>query len=544
MSLAIVALTTICVASCLYYIFWTLFLGPLARIPGPKSFAITSWKLAKEDYKGTRTRKLHHLHQKYGPAVRVGPDEISFNSVTALRQIYGAGSPFGRPASFYRVFDIYGQAHMFTYHSTLEHSSRKKIMSQLYAKSTVLKGPVADSIETKVKKFLNLIESDPRTASHLTQSLHYFSLDNITWMVFRDRGSTNALSGNTSDKQILSDIEQPTARRYVWFQIHLPRYTRLIMSCSSHLSSIFDAFNLLPGRKPLAYSGLQDYALATFNNYRFHKSVISTNDDGLMSRLIHEQDPNYGKGSLSDMEIAAECADHLDAGLKTTSDTLMFALWVLSRPEHIKYQERLVTEIKSATDLSRTGANMGPVLPAEICDRLPFLDAVVKETLRLYAPIPASQPRTSTRDVVVDGFHIPAGTIVSCQAFSLHRNPQVFPDPYTFNPDRWLAVDADVAEMKRWWWPFSSGGRMCLGMQLVFIVPSRYYGKSNLRIVSVNSLALAEIKTLLASIYSSYRTTLAQEFKGLSPTATSRFELVYDDSFAIDEASSIYRSHA
>ncbi|KAL1860903.1 hypothetical protein Plec18170_001417, partial [Paecilomyces lecythidis] len=464
MSVAIVALTTCCIASLLYYILWAVAFSPLARIPGPKSFAITSWKLAKEDYKATRTRKIHRLHEEYGPAVRVGPNEVSFNSTTALRQVYGAGSPFGRPASFYRVFDIYGQAHMFTYHSSLEHSARKKIMSQLYAKSTILKGPVADSIQTKVKHFLNLIESDPQTASHLSQSLHYFSLDNITWMVFRDHGSTNALSGNVSDRQILSDIEQPTARRYMWFQIHLPQYTRLIMSCSSHLSSIFDALNLMPGKKPFAYSGLQDYALTTSNNCRYHKSVVSTNDDGLIQRLIHAQDLEYGKDSLSDMEIAAECADHLDAGLKTTSDTLMFALWVLSRPEHLQYQERLITEIKSAANLSFTGGNASPVLPAEICDRLPFLDAVVKETLRLYAPIPASQPRTSKRDVVIDGYPIPAGTTVNCQAFSLHRNPEVFPDPYIFNPDRWLVVDADIAEMKRWWWPFSSGGRMCLGM--------------------------------------------------------------------------------
>lgn len=465
MSLAVAAIATICVTSFLYRIFGSLVFSPLAQIPGPKSFAISSWTLAREDYKGTRTRKIHDLHQKYGAAVRVGPNEISFNSLTALRQIYGAGSIFGRPASFYRIFDIYGQAHMFTYHSSSEHSARKKIVSQLYSKSTILKSPVTNSIESKVKHFLDLIESDPQTASHLSQSLHYFSLDNITWMVFRDHGSTNALGGNLSDRQILSDIDQPTARRYSWFQIHLPRYTRLVMSCGSHLRSILDVLNVLPGKRPLAYSGLQDYALATFRNCRHEKSVISTSDGSLMSRLMHEQDLNGGRYRLSDMEIAAECADHLDAGLKTTSDTLMFALWVLSLPQHRHFQDRLVAEINHATDSSTSETNDHSSLPAEQCDRLPFLDAVIKETLRLYAPIPASQPRTSTRDVTIDGYFVPAGTVVGCQAFSLHRNPEVFPDPYTFNPDRWLAPDADAAGLKRWWWPFSSGGRMCLGMQ-------------------------------------------------------------------------------
>lgn len=58
------------------------------------------------------------------------------------------------------------------------------------------------------------------------------------------------------------------------------------------------------------------------------------------------------------------------------------------------------------------------------------------------------------------------------------------------------------------------------------------------------SLALAEMKTLLAAIYRTYSTTLAQDFQGLSPTAMSRFELLHDDSFAIDEVRLSYHSHA
>jgi cytochrome P450 len=158
-------------------------------------------------------------------------------------------------------------------------------------------------------------------------------------------------------------------------------------------------------------------------------------------------------------------ADHLDAGLKTTSDTLMFALWALSLPGHQQYQQRLTAEVDSVKDSPSDMADKGSTSPADLCGRLPFLDTVIKEILRLYAPIPASQPRTSSRDMTVDGYLVPAGTVVSCQAYSLHRNPEVFRHPHKFNPDRWLAGDAEVAEMRRWWWPFSSGGRMCVGMQ-------------------------------------------------------------------------------
>jgi cytochrome P450 len=455
----------IVVALSLFHVYWTLISSPLAKFPGPKSFSLTRLRLSREDFQGTRTRTIHRLHQQYGAAVRVGPNEVSFNSLRALRQIYGAGSPFGRPPSFYRIFSMFGQTSLFTLYSSSDHATRKKMMSQMYSKSAVLKSPVADSIRSKAQQFLDLIESDPRTASDLVRSLHFFSLDNMTWMVFGAHGATKALMGKSLDRQILSDIDEPTARRYSWFQVHLAHYTRFVMSCSSsQLRSIIDVLGLLPGKLPLAYSGLQDFALATFNTHRPDKISVPppASESSLMMRLLHGKNENSRGNPLSDMEVAAECADNLDAGLKTTSDTLMFALWVLSLPQHRKHQERLIEEVKDAKSFLAGDAS---ILPADACDRLPFLDALIKETLRLYAPIPASQPRISTQDTTIDGYHIPAGTVVSCQAFSMHRNPDVFPHPKTFNPDRWLASDAETAEMKRWWWPFSSGARMCLGMQ-------------------------------------------------------------------------------
>jgi cytochrome P450 len=49
--------------------------------------------------------------------------------------------------------------------------------------------------------------------------------------------------------------------------------------------------------------------------------------------------------------------------------------------------------------------------------------------------------------------------------YTLHRNAEVFPDPLVFKPERWLGECGDLAEMKKWFWAFSSGGRMCIGLQ-------------------------------------------------------------------------------
>jgi hypothetical protein len=101
-------------------IYLTLIHTPLARIPGPKLFARTKWRLAYEDYRGTRTRYMHTLHAKYGDAVRIGPNEVSFNSLSALRSIYGAGTVFQR-APFYRMFDAYGRQVMFSFAESRGH---------------------------------------------------------------------------------------------------------------------------------------------------------------------------------------------------------------------------------------------------------------------------------------------------------------------------------------------------------------------------------------------------------------------------------------
>ncbi|KAJ5535459.1 hypothetical protein N7527_001713 [Penicillium freii] len=94
-----------------YLLLDPLFLSPLSRVPGPKTFALTKWRLAYEDWKGARTRTIHQLHQRYGPVVRIGPDEVSFNSLAALRTIYGPGSKYGR-MGFYRMFDVYGRQNL------------------------------------------------------------------------------------------------------------------------------------------------------------------------------------------------------------------------------------------------------------------------------------------------------------------------------------------------------------------------------------------------------------------------------------------------
>ena len=76
--------------------------------------------------------------------------------------------------------------------------------------------------------------------------------------------------------------------------------------------------------------------------------------------------------------MASELADHFLAGIDTTSDTLMFTIWALSREGNRAYQEKLIDEVDKILDVD---CNDDGNPTAEAVDKLPYLDAVIKETL-------------------------------------------------------------------------------------------------------------------------------------------------------------------
>lgn len=448
----------------LLFVSWVTLKTPLkvSGIPGPRTYALTKWRLAYDDWKGTRTRTIHQLHLKHGPVVRIGPNEISFNSLSALKTIYGAGSGFER-TSFYRMFDVYGHQNLFTFGSSKVHGERKKLLNHAYSKSSILKVS-APEIEEKVWEYMRLLDSDPETASETFSSLHYYSLDNITHFLYWPKlGGTNSMTGSVEDRALLDDVLDPSRRKLAWFAVHFPRYTKWLMSRTGFAEQIVGHLGLLPQQKPTVYTGIRRHALSAWES--FLGASLNIKRESAASTIIgrlFEHHVSQKEHGLQDMEIASEAADHLLAGVDTTSDSLMFLIWALSLPKNLKFQEKLVEEV-SAVAPSMLDPRGIPT--AEATDKLPYLDAVIKETLRLYAPLPASEPRSLPIDCIIDGFKIPANTTVSMSPYTLHRNPDVFPDPLVFNPERWLGDPKDVAEMKKWFWAFSSGGRMCIGMQ-------------------------------------------------------------------------------
>lgn len=155
------------------------------------------------------------------------------------------------------------------------------------------------------------------------------------------------------------------------------------------------------------------------------------------------------------LTAAAECKDHLAAGIDTTGDALTFLMHAISLPENAYVQDKLREELRTKTTTTTDPQTL---------DQLPYLDAVIRESLRRFSPIPMSHPRYVPKGGrQIDGFFVPEGTIVSCQPYTLHLLDQkVFPEAEAWKPERWLDEEG-VEDRNRIFFAFGAGARGCTG---------------------------------------------------------------------------------
>lgn len=400
------------------------------------------------------------------------------------------------------MFDVYGRPNLFTFSSGKDHRERKKLISHIYSNQVILSPKISDLVQSKVADYLQMLEQESDVASEIFSSLHYFSIDAISELVYGSvHGGTRAMALASLDRRLLDDILDHSRRRLSWFCVHFHDFTRWITTRQGLLDRLITEFGLLPMRRPFTYTGIRNHALRAFLDAQAAPADVRLElaESTVIGRLLKVQKEQ----GLSDMDIASECADHLLAGIDTTADTMMFLVWAMSLPRHRHVQMNLRAELQQVPIDDR-----GISAPKDLAP-LPYLNAVIRETLRLYAPIPGFEPRVSPVDTMIDGYIIPANTVVGMSPYCLHREASIFPDPLVFSPGRWLTEGGSLIPesdpRNRWFWAFSSGARMCIGMHL----------------------ANAEMLTLTAAIFRKYRTTVRDS--NTSPGITSRFEIFCDE---------------
>ncbi|GAW25732.1 putative cytochrome P450 [Rosellinia necatrix] len=93
---------------------WKCASSPLRTLPGPKASLFTSLVLKVHEFRALRTRYVHSLHLRYGPVVRLAPNEVSFASLEGIKEIYASGGSGYDKTEFYDLFRVYERRTMFT----------------------------------------------------------------------------------------------------------------------------------------------------------------------------------------------------------------------------------------------------------------------------------------------------------------------------------------------------------------------------------------------------------------------------------------------
>ncbi|WQF80824.1 Putative cytochrome P450 [Colletotrichum destructivum] len=171
---------------------------------------------------------------------------------------------------------------------------------------------------------------------------------------------------------------------------------------------------------------------------------------------------------MSDMEISQNSLILATAGSDSTTTTLCGVLYHLARPAGSKARAALLAEIRSAF-ASESEISFASTTPAS----LPYLNACIEETMRVYPSTAEQPPRVSPGEVVGERF-VPQGTKVYTYQWSTHRNPEHFECAQEFHPERFLPrshslydarFEHDELSLVR---PFSHGPRDCVGRNLAY----------------------------------------------------------------------------
>ncbi|KAI9485028.1 cytochrome P450 [Zychaea mexicana] len=187
-------------------------------------------------------------------------------------------------------------------------------------------------------------------------------------------------------------------------------------------------------------------------------SNIIDREKDLLTLMIEAE--NEGNGTLTDEELRSNLCIFILAGHDTTANALAYIAYYLAI--HPDIQQKVREEATRV--LGDQPVDAVPTI--EQSRQLPYLDMVIKETLRICGPAASMVVRTATEDTELGGVFIPKGTRVSVDIFESHRNPRVWNSPLTFDPER-FAPGGEAEKLSKQgmpWLAFSNGARQCIGM--------------------------------------------------------------------------------
>lgn len=505
-------LVLVCAFILYHYLIFPFFLSPLRKIPGPYLHRVSylPWLNGQRRLKWIQT--VHLLHLKYGDVVILSPNEISVNgNARYLSEIYTKNFP---KSKFYENFRNHGfRDNIFASLENDRHLKYKKMIMNLYSKSAILSknNPTRNIIIEKVSQLVDQIHNSSVTGNrpdyiNAKSEFNEFGKGHLlggTWFNPLKKTSNLGIDVYSLFGSLALDVVSS-------FELGAKNCTDLLLSPEKR--------RIIISHRLVASMGFWTTLMPKWWNWAASKNILEALEvvEDWQLNLYERAENNAPRfedgGNLTTLEALKAnglkgkdaysfLSDNIFAGHETTAIQMTYLTYELSRPVNKYRKLRLILELRENFGNPKSKSDL--ITDLEKIDKLSYLNALFEENSRVHTSIPGAEPRVVDRLFKVtlnngEEIVVPKGTVISCQPYSIHRDKNTFPDPYSFNPERWLqnANESDqefknrIQRQQKFMMPFGKGIRMCLGMHL----------------------ALIEMKAAIANIYWHFNSELCKDW--------------------------------
>ncbi|KXS93577.1 hypothetical protein AC578_989 [Pseudocercospora eumusae] len=444
---------------------YRLWFHPLSGFPGPKYFASSNIPFRYRSHiQGRFFKTVEQLHVKYGPVVRIAPNALAVDGVYAWESIYTHKS--GVPEWSKVTGHFFPGDHMVLINAPLEtHRRQRRAIAPAF--SNLALHEQETRIINQIRVLLRaLTESGTGEGVDILKWFYLLTMDTVSELIFSD--SFNSLKDKRQQEYMLGFFESTQGLQLGSFLSAFPLLNWLLpVAYMADIGGLRSSrkYGLFIESKAKARiaSGLQPGQGRDFISYMKQHQDRPSSDDAA------ESGTSTAKG-MSDVEISLNSLILATSGSDATTTTMCGVLYHLAQGLGARARTAVVHEIR------RTFANEEEIsLDSTTATSLPFLNACLEETMRLYPSTPEQPPRVSPGAVVGDRF-IPRGTRVYTFQWSTNRNPANFNDAHEFHPERFLPkshhlYDSRFQDDQLWLVkPFSHGPRDCVGRNLAYAI--------------------------------------------------------------------------
>ncbi|KAI1869857.1 hypothetical protein JX265_003309 [Neoarthrinium moseri] len=408
---------------------YRLFFSPLAKFPGPILAAATSWYEAFFDlWSQNFPDVLSDLHDVYGPIVRVSPTELSIRDAEYYNDLYVLG---GKRRTNLIAGNRAGLGMSDAIATTVPHELhqlRRKAVENFFSKQSVTR------LESRIHHEARSLDE---------KLLRYAGTGTIVRLDHAFSCVTGDLAGQFAcgeNPELLEGSEfNPEC-----IAAMLP--VAVLKAINPHVAG-FRMFHLLSEGR---IEKIKDEISKEKDHDEFHEKT------SIFHHILRSDLPESEKDPA---RLKREAFALLAAGTITTAGTLTtITYFILANPE---IEKRLRVELKRVTDCYPNQVPRWTDL-----EKIPYLTGCIKEGLRI-ARFMRRNPRISPdTDLKYKQWTIPKNTPVGMSICHMHMDPEVYPEPYKFIPERWIG-DVDP-RVNRNFVPFVKGSRNCLGLNLAW----------------------------------------------------------------------------